>query len=109
MKNWKTAHSNIYPLNSYFINAKCFTKQIDRFPVIEFGQAFHYNADGTLEFRATPQPTFNKQFDLLASDLLKRIDDNYQNLILCANTQQMDRFQKIFEDIDKKLNSLLSI
>ena len=54
-----------------FINAKSFTKQIDRFPVIEFGQAFHYNADGTYEFHATPQPTFNKQFDLLASDLTK--------------------------------------
>ena len=26
-----------------FINAKSFTKQIDRFPVIEFGQAFHYH------------------------------------------------------------------
>ena len=23
----------------------------------------------------TPQPTFNKQFDLLASDLIKRIDE----------------------------------
>ena len=82
-----------------FINADSFTKQIDRFPVIEFGQAFHYKPDGTYEFRGTPQPSFNKQFDLLASDLIKRKDDDYQNLILCASNQQVDRFQKIFEDI----------
>ena len=86
-----------------FINAKSFTKQIDRFPVIEFGQAFHYIADGTYEFRATPQPTFNKQFDLLASDLHKGQENDYQYLILCASSQQVDRFQKIFEDIGQEV------
>tara|TARA_B100000683_G_scaffold54023_1_gene51606 strand:- start:3430 stop:6753 length:3324 start_codon:yes stop_codon:yes gene_type:complete len=86
-----------------FINGKSFTKQIDCFPVIEFGQAFHYIADGTYEFLATPQPTFNKQFDLLASDLHKGQENYYQNLILCASSQQVDRFQKIFEDIGQEV------
>ena len=86
-----------------FINGNSFTKQIDRFPVIEFGQAFHYTTDRTYEFRTTPQPTFNKQFDLLASDLHKGQENDYQNIILCASNQQVDRFQKIFEDIEQEV------
>ena len=90
-----------------FINAKSFTKQIDCFPVIEFGQAFHYIADGTYEFSATPQPTFNKQFDLLASDLHKGQENDYQNSSFVQLVNKWIAFKRFLKTLDKKLNSLL--
>lgn len=86
-----------------FINASIFSKQLEYFSVIEFGTSFHYTADTTYEFRASPQPTFNKQFNLLVEDLQKGQENDYQNLILCASSQQVQRFQKIFEDIGEEV------
>lgn len=86
-----------------FINSKTFTEQLNNFPVIEFGNYFHYTADTSYEFRATPQAAFNKQFNLLAEDLQKGQANNYQNLILCASSQQVERFEKIFEDIGQEV------
>ncbi len=86
-----------------FLNGADFAKQIEDYPIIEFGNTFHYKANHSYEFRSTPQPTFNKQFNLLAADLQKGQENNYQNLILCASRQQVDRFEKIFEDLDKEV------
>jgi transcription-repair coupling factor (superfamily II helicase) len=81
-----------------FSNSQSFLPELEQFPVVEFGQYFHFESDGSHEFRSSPQPTFNKQFDLLAEDLIKGGENGYKNVILCAGKQQMDRFEKIFED-----------
>ena len=54
-----------------FLNGTDFIKQIEDYPIIEFGNTFHYKANDSYEFRSTPQPSFNKQFNLLAADLQK--------------------------------------
>ena len=57
--------------------------------------------DNTLKvisFNTTPQPSFNKQFDLLIEDLNQNTVKGYTNYIFCASEQQAKRFEDIFAD-----------
>jgi transcription-repair coupling factor (superfamily II helicase) len=55
-------------------------------------------APETIDFRITPHPSFNKQFDLLIDTLNDNTKKGYKNLIFCSSEQQARRFHDIFED-----------
>jgi transcription-repair coupling factor (superfamily II helicase) len=56
-------------------------------------------ASQTFNFEISPQPAFNKKFDLLIDDLNQHHQLEYTNLICCLNQQQAQRFHDIFEDM----------
>lgn len=55
-------------------------------------------------FDTKPQPSFNKQFDLLIDDLNQQHKEGFTNYIFCANDQQQQRFQDIFNDLDQEVH-----
>jgi len=46
-----------------------------------------------------PQPSFNKNFDLLSEKLKSQQESGYRNLILSSNPRQLERLYRIFEDM----------
>jgi transcription-repair coupling factor (superfamily II helicase) len=52
-----------------FDNGVAFTRFAEAFTTIEFGLRFILPKSKVFEFRSTPQPSFNKNFELLAQDL----------------------------------------
>lgn len=52
------------------------------------------------EVKQSPQPVFNKKFDLLDKNLQENKKKGYQNLITAGNAKQIERLYNIFEDID---------
>ena len=55
-------------------------------------------ADATISFETSPQPLFQKNFDLISDSLKHYIDNGYQLYILSDSTKQHDRLRDIFED-----------
>lgn len=51
----------------------------------------------TIEFSTIPQPTFNKNFDLLAVNISENRANGYTTLILADNPKQHERLKQIFE------------
>ena len=51
------------------------------------------------EPRVIPQPTFNKNFNLLAEDICDRMDSGWKVTILSPNEAQTSRLKQIFRDI----------
>lgn len=51
-----------------------------------------------IDFKTKPQPSFNKQFDLLIENLNDNSEKGYKNYIFCSSEQQAKRFHDIFED-----------
>jgi transcription-repair coupling factor (superfamily II helicase) len=47
-----------------------------------------------------PQPSFNKQFDLLLNNLSENQFNGYKKLF-CSNEAQAKRFHDIFESLDE--------
>ena len=74
------------------------TKAIDQSSTIEIGNKSVFNQYDTIHFDALPQPTFNKNFDLLIDDLQQRTKDGYKIYILADQVKQTDRLKAIFDD-----------
>ncbi len=62
------------------------------------------NAEDSIKFNTIPQPSFNKQFNLLIDNLEEYHKGGFTNYIFCANEQQAKRFQDIFDDSEKKVH-----
>ncbi|WP_114492444.1 transcription-repair coupling factor [Candidatus Ulvibacter alkanivorans] len=65
--------------------------------------------DSDILFKTAPQPSFNKQFNLLIENLNANVADGYTNYIFCSSEQQAKRFHDIFEDADQKVDAYETI
>ena len=75
--------------------------QLEQFKVVEFGNKFHYANGENIEFTTDPQPSFNKNFELLAMNLNANKKRGLTNYILSDNPQQIERIYSIFEDTER--------
>jgi transcription-repair coupling factor (superfamily II helicase) len=67
--------------------------------IVEWGPAYHFTPDDSFQFQFTPQPSFNKKFDLLREDLISRTEQSFRNIIFSNQPRQIERLEQIFEDI----------
>ncbi|MCF8362150.1 MAG: DEAD/DEAH box helicase, partial [Prolixibacteraceae bacterium] len=75
-----------------------FEINLNNFNVIEFGMRSNLENVREIPFITAPQPEFNKNFDLLASDLKQNTANGYENYILSGNEKQIERLEAIFSD-----------
>jgi transcription-repair coupling factor (superfamily II helicase) len=85
-----------------FINDKLFLKKALDFSIIEIGNTAIFNSNKIIEFNTKPQPSFNKQFDLLLNNLNENHFNGVKNYLFCSNESQANRFHDIFESIDEQ-------
>ena len=71
---------------------------------LEFGSQFHLDADLTITYNQRPQPSFNKNFDLLYEDLKGKLKGQFTNIILADSSKQVERLNHIFEDSGRQLD-----
>ncbi len=89
-------------LNKVFVSTDDLKRFMDQFSSIEFGARCHYPDAERVVFNCSPQPSFNKNFELLIKDLRKNQQDRVQNVILADSPRQVERLYSIFEDLEKK-------
>jgi len=88
-----------------FCNSTLLKKQLLDFTLVEFGTQSFFNTQGhTIAFNTTPQPSFNKQFNLLIENLNTNHDKGFVNYIACVSDQQAKRFHDIFEDAEEEVH-----
>lgn len=66
-------------------------------------------AGGGLSFSTKPQPSFNKQFNLLIENLNDNTEKGYKNYIFCSSEQQAKRFHDIFEDAQQNVEQFETV
>lgn len=82
-----------------FLDEETIEKEIDKFPNIITDV---YRApDGYMEMdvQGKPQPSFNRNFELLISYLKEQDKEGIQTVLLSENHRQLERIRSIFEDI----------
>lgn len=84
-----------------FLNPSEFLKKALDFTVAEMGSKPTFKTDKSFEFHTSPQPSFNKQFDLLLNNLSENHFNGYKNYLFCSNAAQAKRFDDIFESLDE--------
>jgi len=86
-----------------FCSSNLLKRQLLEFTLVEFGSSALFSKEG-IGFNMSPQPSFNKQFDLLIDDLNANHDKGYSNFIACVSEQQAKRFHDIFEDVEQDVH-----
>jgi len=90
-----------------FCNSALLQNQLLEFTTVSLsGKSNLKNAKTALNetaiiFQTKPQPSFNKQFNLLIENLNENTENGYKNYIFCSSEQQAKRFHDIFEDAEQ--------
>ncbi len=84
-----------------FLNQASFIKRALDFSVVELASRPVFKTTKKFEFHIQPQPSFNKQFDLLLNNLSDNHFNGYVNYLFCSNETQAKRFHDIFESLDE--------
>jgi len=97
--------------SALFSSADSFKSNMLAHSLIEFGAHFLMKEGKLVEFSMQPQPSFNKNFDLLLQNLDENSKAGITNIILSDSPKQTERIHTIFSDLkanrglsDKDLN-----
>lgn len=86
-----------------FCNGSLINKQLLDFSLVKVSNANSEKDQNVISFNTLPQPSFNKQFDLLIADLHENTDKGITNYLYCDNDSQAKRFHDIFDDLDQNV------
>ena len=87
-----------------FCDGTLIKKQLQNFTLAEINISKNSNLVlPAVAFDTLPQPSFNKQFDLLIENLQQNTKNGFTNYLLCDNEKQAKRFDDIFEDVEQDI------
>ncbi|HYQ57636.1 MAG TPA: CarD family transcriptional regulator, partial [Draconibacterium sp.] len=78
-------------------------KQLKTKTVFDFGNDLAFSPDERIDFNTSKQPVFNKNFELLGTNLTEHSKNGYEIFILSSQEKQIERLQSIFKDTDVKV------
>ncbi len=87
-----------------FDNGKSFDQKVSSFLRIEFGNRFILKDATTFQLQSSAQPSFNKNFELLADNLYDQQVQGFSNFIAADMPKQLERLKGIFEEINSQLS-----
>ena len=82
-----------------FLNQEQFIKRALDFSVVELASKPIFKPIKKFDFHTQPQPSFNKNFELLRDDILARQKSGYEVLIFSNQPKQLERLEQILADI----------
>ncbi|HAC24665.1 MAG TPA: transcription-repair coupling factor [Cytophagales bacterium] len=86
-----------------FVTRDSLAQQLERLQRIEFGTRAFFKPHQTFAFPSSAQPSFNKNFELLAKDLVERQLQGYTNFIAAEQPRQLERLHGIFAELHPEL------
>jgi transcription-repair coupling factor (superfamily II helicase) len=79
-----------------------FSDLLNAFTIAEWGNKSFFKPGLVLEYNQQPQPSFNKNFDLLTRDFIQNNSKGYTNIIFSDTARQVERIYAIFDDLASK-------
>jgi len=101
---WKTDDETASRIKEQVaINGTALRQALAKFRLIEFSSVPAFTDSSKYIFRTSPQPSFNKNFELLGTKLSENSDMGYTNLIISESASQIERLKDIFTEINPGL------
>ncbi|HEX4888131.1 MAG TPA: transcription-repair coupling factor [Luteibaculaceae bacterium] len=98
-----TSVLNYLPPQEMYTSGESFKRDLVRFTLVESGNSGLFKAV-PVEFNQTPQPSFNKNFEMLGNNLHDLSSKGFHMIIAAGNPKQVERLYNIFEDKDKQVD-----
>ncbi|QCX53417.1 transcription-repair coupling factor [Elizabethkingia sp. JS20170427COW] len=86
-----------------FVKEEDFVKDLHRFSWLDFSSEKLMHGKKDISFKLSPQPIFNKNFELLIEDLEDKIQQGYDTWISFSTEKQKERLVSIFEEKEKNI------
>ncbi|MBN3581478.1 transcription-repair coupling factor [Algoriphagus aestuarii] len=86
-----------------FDKGKDFSVLAETHSQIEFGKQFYLKGAKEIKWESHPQPSFNKNFDLLVSNFSENEKKGFTNILTAENEKQIERLFGIFRELDPTL------
>ena len=105
-KEYELIHSEIKhlpPQDLYMSNVELAGQMQER-KVFDFATKNVIPVEQELIFNTEPQPSFNKNFELLIADLKANDLKNYKTILFADTTKQIERIESILRDVSKSNN-----
>ena len=83
-----------------FISEDVLSDSLSKFPLIDFTHQELKNSEFTVQWNLTAQPSFHKNFDMLASDLKSKKEEGYKTWISFSSEKQRERLESILEELN---------
>ncbi len=93
-----TAVESQYPPETLFVSPQEWLDNCKEKSILLLERSDHLQISDQLSFKQSPQPAFNKQFELLIDYLNKNHEKGYRNTLFCSHEQQAKRFHDIFQE-----------
>ena len=91
------------PPEELYCSRELLSKQLLNFSIIENGSGAVFSKKDVVTFSGIPQPSFNKNFNLITKQLTSNTKAGMENFIFSDNARQIERIYAIFEDIGKEI------
>ncbi|MEH6764168.1 MAG: transcription-repair coupling factor [Aequorivita antarctica] len=91
-----------------FCTSELLKKQLEDFTEVHIKNG-SVSDSTSISFHTKPQPSFNKQFNLLIENLNENTENGFKNYIFCSSEQQAKRFHDIFEDAQQNVEQFETI
>ena len=93
-----TAVESQYPPKTLFVSPQEWLDNCKEKSILLLERSDHLQISDQLSFKQSPQPAFNKRFELLIDYLNKNHEKGYRNTLFCSHEQQAKRFHDIFQE-----------
>lgn len=95
--------------NALFETGESFATAIEKYVKIEFGNRFYAKDAFEFEFQSSGQPSFQKDFNLMAESLEGYQQDEYATIVSADSAKPIEQLQSIFEEINPfiKIDNLI--
>jgi transcription-repair coupling factor (superfamily II helicase) len=89
---------NFTPPDQLYLEPSGLQKLLNPFHVIEFDGGTTFPNRVVIDWNMIPQPSFNKNFDMITSNLQANHRQGYHNVIVAGQATQIERLHDIFAD-----------
>lgn len=98
-------HKNVdEDIRDLFDNGEQLKNFISNKTCIETGNRFFFQHDLTVDMNCHPQPSFNKNFNLLLENIQSNYNNKYETIICCDSVKQLERLHAIIDDAGKNFS-----
>lgn len=87
------------PPEELYVHSEAFQSKLNELKVVELSSAKFFESE-TITFDQAPQPSFNKNFDLLFQNLKENTQRKFKNVLFADTAKQVERIYAILKDLE---------
>lgn len=87
-----------------YISSTSFLVQLEKHHQIHIDASTEGDYTHRITHKTSPQPSFNKRFDMLIDNLNENKKEGFSNFIFCSNEKQAHVLQDIFADSERQIS-----